>query len=172
MIFPTTYHAWHTFICSLPTLPAYKLHEGIISLLCSLPYLKNQDHLLAHGRHWMKICWMNEKCAGYAGKAAKMVIPLTRPHFYLLIISAYLMPGFHQGKRRISIFLSIFQTQATLTSVLFQLVYKNKYPAKTVSKTVQDARTNSFLSTFPGQQQTQDDLLVPFCQNALQPCSN
>jgi hypothetical protein len=41
-----------------------------------------------------------------------------------------------------------------------------------VSKTVQDARINSFLSAFPGQQPTQDDLPVAFCQNELKPCSN
>lgn len=56
-------------------------------------------------------------------------VPLTSS-FCFLIISAHLLPAFRQGKRCISTFLSVFQMQATLTSVLFQLVYKNKYPAR------------------------------------------
>lgn len=98
-----------------------------------------------------------------------MGTPITHPDSCFLIISAHVLPAFCQGKICISTFLSVFQMQASLTSILFQLVYKNKYPAKTVSKTVQDARTNSFLSTFPGQQQTQDDLLVPFAKMHYNP---
>lgn len=129
MLFQTTYYPTHTDLFTVC------LHRHYIStmriwfyLLCSLLHPEHQEPCLACGRHWIKI-WMNE-CAEYAGKDAQMGVPLTHPAFYFLIISAHLLPAFRQGKRCISIFLSVFQMQATLTSVLFQLAYKNKYPAR------------------------------------------
>ena len=98
-------------------------------LLCCLLCPEHQEECLECGRHWIQICWMNE-WAEYTRKDVPIRVPLTHPHFCFLIISAHLLPAFRQGKRCIPTFLSVFQMQATLTSVLFQLVYKNKYPAR------------------------------------------
>lgn len=81
------------------------------------------------------------------------------------------LPVFHQGERSASTF--HVPRRAPLTSELFQLYVKTSTLQEAVSKTVQDARTNSFLPAFiswaTANPRWPSSSLLPKC---VKPCSN
>lgn len=120
-------------VCRLSVPAARNLQESMISPTFFFPVSQALRIVSDNGEHWINVRWMNEwmhACTRYTHRATQIGTPLTHPAFCFPTIPAHPLPVFPQGERCISIFLSVFQMLATLTSVLFQLVYKNKDPAR------------------------------------------
>lgn len=139
----------------LPVVPMW-IH---FHLCCILLYCMRWEQP-CNSRYWV-LCvgWMN-RCSGYTEKATHMGIPSS-----WFLLPAHRLPALPQGKRQISIFLSFFPAYAPLTSVLFQWVCKNKYPARScVQNSVRCQNKFIPLSFFQGNSKPKMTFQFPFAK--------